>query len=173
MPAFNLRNEILKEHSKAQCIRIVDWVNASQEKFDALFHLFLTDEYRVVQRAAWPISYCVQAHPQFIHKHWNALLKNLQQPNLHNAVKRNSIRLMQDIYIPKKYQGTVMDICFRFLESPNEMVAIKAFSLTVLGNLAAQYPDIIPEVKLLIEDQLPNQTAAFKVRAKAFLKRFK
>jgi len=167
---FNLKATILKEHSKAQCTLIVNWVGQSQERFDELFHLFLHGEYRVVQRAAWPVSYCVIAHPNFISKHWAQLIKNLKQPNLHNAVKRNSIRLLQDIAIPKRYQGQLMDICFKYLESPTEAVAVKAFSLTVLKKLAQQYPEIIPEIKLLIEEQLPHQTPAFKVRAKMFLK---
>ena len=170
MATFNLRAAILKEHSKAQCTLIVNWVGLSQQRFDTLFHLFLHDEYRVVQRAAWPVSYCVIAHPQLITKHWKQLIKNLQQPNIHAAVKRNSVRLLQDIAIPKKYQGQIMDICFKYVASPTEAVAVKAFSLTVLTNLAKQYPEIIPEIKLLIEDQLPHQTAAFKVRAKVFLK---
>jgi hypothetical protein len=167
---FNLREAILKEHSKAQCTTIVNWVGANQQRFDKLFTLFLHDEYRVVQRAAWPVNYCVIAHPNFITKHWSSLIKNLQEYNLHNAVKRNSIRLLQDIAIPKKYQGQIMDICFKYVESPAEAVAIKAFSLTVLSNLANQYPEIIPEIKLLIEEQLGRQTAAFKSRAKLFLK---
>jgi hypothetical protein len=170
LAAFNLRDQILKEHSKVQCSKIVTWVGTSQLRFDQLFHLFLTDEYRVVQRAAWPVSYCVIAHPPFIKKHWPALIKNLQKPQLHNAVKRNSIRLLQDIDIPQKYQGAVMDICFKYVAAPTEAVAIKAFSLTVLGNLAKRYPEILPEIKLLIEEQLPRQTAAFKSRAKVFLK---
>ncbi|MEI9956637.1 MAG: hypothetical protein WDM90_10135 [Ferruginibacter sp.] len=89
---------------------------------------------------------------------------------MHDAVKRNSVRLLQDIPIPKKYQGEIMDICFKYLASPTEAVAVKAFSLTVLHQLSKQYPEIIPEIKLLIEEQLPHQTAAFKSRAKSFLK---
>ena len=170
MATFNLREEILKEHSKLQCTKIVNWVGSSQQRFDELFGLFLNDEYRVVQRAAWPVSYAVIAHPEFIIKHWSSLIKNLQKPNLHNAVKRNSIRLLQDITIPKKYQGQIMDICFKYVESPSEAVAVKAFSLTVLNNLAKLYPEILPELKLLIEDQLPHQTAAFRSRAKVLIK---
>lgn len=167
---FNLREEILSEHSKAQCNKIVDWVGDSADRFNQLFHLFLNDEYRVAQRAAWPVSYCVERHPEFISKNFSKLLKNLERPKLHDAIKRNSIRLLQYVDIPKKHQGAVMNICFQYLEAPHEAVAIKAFSLTVLGNLAKQYPEIIPEIKLLIEDQLPNQTAAFKARAKMVLK---
>ena len=59
-----------------------------------------------------------------------------------------------------------MNLCFQYLESPNEAVAIKASSLTILGNLAKKYPDIISEIKLLIKTQIDHQ------RAKKFLADF-
>ena len=168
--SFNLREEILKEHSKAHCLKIVKWIGDSQQRFDLLFHHFINDEYRVVQRAAWPVSYCVIAYPTLIRKHWSKLVKNLQKKDLHTAVKRNSVRLLQDISIPEKYQGEIMDICFRYIESPTETVAVKAFSLTVLENLSKKYPEILPELKLLINERLPYETAAFRSRAKKILK---
>lgn len=145
-------------------------MGSSQQRFDELFALFLADEYRVTQRAAWPVSYCVIAHPVFITKHWKKLISNLKQPNLHEAVKRNSVRFLQNMEIPEKYQGDLMDICFRYLESPAEALAVKVFSMTVLGNLAKIYPEIKPELKLLIEDQMPHQSAGFKSRGKKILK---
>ncbi len=163
---MNLRVEILQEHSKTQCTRIVNWVGNNQQRFDTLFHLFLNDEYRVVQRAAWPVSYCVKAHPEFISKHWKKLIDNLKKPNLHDAVKRNSIRLMQDIKLPEKYHGEIMDTCFKYLESPAEALAVKVFSMSVLENLSKIYPEIKPELLLIIKEQLPYQTAGFKSRAK-------
>lgn len=172
MPGFDLRTELLKEHSKIQCNKIVDWVGHSQQRFDELFLLFLNDEYRVVQRASWPVSYCVEAYPILIKKHFSKLIDKLQKPDQHDAIKRNAVRLLQHVSIPEKYQGHIMDICFKYVESPTEAVAIKAFSLTVLGNLSKLYPEILPELKLLIEEQLPHQTAAFKSRAKTILKQF-
>jgi hypothetical protein len=167
--SMDLREEILKEHSKKQCNKIVQWVGDSQKRFDELFHLFLTDEYRVIQRSAWPVSYCVIAHPQLIKHNFSKLVKNLHNGGLHNAVKRNSIRLLQHVDIPKKYQGEVLDICFRYVSSPGEPVAVKAFSLSVLSNLAKLYPEILPELKLVIEQQLPHQSMAFKTRVKKIL----
>ncbi len=170
MAPFMLRQEILKEHSKAQCTRLVKWVGDNQQRFDELFSLFLNDEYRVVQRAAWPVSYCTIAHPGFINKHWDKLIKNLEKPGLHDAVKRNSLKLLEAIDIPEKYHGAIMNICFNCLESPIATLAVKVYSMAVLGNMVAAYPEIIPELKLLIEDQLPHQTAGFKSRAKKVLK---
>jgi hypothetical protein len=167
---MKLRAEILKEHSKSQCTKIVRWVGNDQKRFDELFGLFLNDEYRVVQRATWPMSYCVIANPVLINKHWKKLIQKLQKPGIHDAVKRNSIRLLQDIAIPKKYQGDIMNICLAYIQSATEPVAVKVFSMSVLANLAKHYPEITPELKLIVEDQLPNQTIAFKSRAKKIFK---
>ncbi|MEJ7671291.1 MAG: hypothetical protein WKF59_00845 [Chitinophagaceae bacterium] len=70
--------------------------------------------------------------------------------------------MLQYVDIPENFQGEIMEICFSYVASPTEPVAVKAFSLTVLANLAKQYPEIMPEIKMLIDEQLPHQTAAFK-----------
>ena len=163
---MNLREELLKEHSKTQCTKIVNWVCSSQERFDELFECFVRNEYRIVQRAAWPLGYIVRAHPNLIRKHWSRFFSNLQQPNLHNAVKRNSLRFLQDIDIPKKYQGIAMDCCFKMLTAPDEAIAIKVFAMSVLDNLSRHYPDIRNEMKMIVLEQLPHQSTGFKSRAK-------
>ncbi len=167
---MDLRETILEEHSKAQTNKIVKWIGSDQKKFDQLFKLFLNDEYRVVQRAAWPLSYCVMSHPQLIQKHFTKLIKNLQKPGIGDSVKRNSVRLLQHIPIPAKLHGEIMNICFNYISDPQEKVAIKAFSLTVLQNLCRQYPEIKSELKTIIEDRWDYETVAFRSRAKKILK---
>ena len=167
---MNLRETILAEHSKANCNKIVTWVGDSQKRFDELFNLFLNSEYRINQRAAWPLSYCVIAHPYFISKHFAKLIKNLHKPGIHDSVKRNTARLLQHISIPKEFHGEIMDLCFHYLSSPTEPVAVKAFSLTILQNLSKQYPEIKNEIRLIIEERWEHETAAFHSRAKKFLK---
>lgn len=170
---MKLRETILAEHSKANCDRITKWIGYNQQRFDELFHLFIHDEYRVVQRAAWPLSYSVTAHPQLIKKHFGKLISNLKKPKLHDSVKRNSIRLLRQITIPKRFHGEVMNLCFNYISSADEAAAIKAFSLTVLQNLSHQYPGIKQELKTIIEDRWDYESAAFKSRAKKILKELK
>jgi hypothetical protein len=167
---MNLREQLLKEHSKANCNKIVQWIGASKQRFDELFKLFLSDEYRVVQNAAWPLSYCVIAHPQLIKKHFAKLVSNLARPGIQSAVKRNTMRLLQNIEVPKKYHGVLMDACFKYITVPGEAIAVKIFSLTVLEKLAKQYPEIVPELKLVIEENYEHASAGFKSRAKKILR---
>lgn len=169
---MNIKTALLKEHSKKQCAAIVKWIGKSPERFADLMKCFFEGEYRVTQRAAWPMSYCVEKYPELIKPYYKKLLANLNKPGLHDSIPRNTLRLLQYVEIPEKFHGQVMDVCFRYISSPAEAVAIKAFSITVLQNLAKQYPEIINEIKLVIEERWDYETVAFKTRAKKLLKEF-
>jgi len=168
---MDLRQQILKEHSKAQTLKIVNWIGSDQSRFDKLFNLFLNDLPMVVQRAAWPLSYAVVAHPIFIKKHFKKLLHNLDKPGIHNAVRRNTVRLLDEVEIPSKYEGDIMNRCFDYLLDPKEMAAVKAHSLTILNKLSAKYPEIKTELITIIEENWEREGAAFRARAKRILRK--
>lgn len=168
--ATELKDILLLRHSRAQCQAAVNWVGDQQSRFDVLFSFFAGSDALLSQRAAWALSYCVQAHPAFITKHWKALLNILSDSLHHPAIRRNGFRLMQDLRIPKRYQGKAMDLCFRWIEKPGEPVAIKAFAVTVLYRLSIDYPEIIPEIRTVIEAVMPHESIAFRNRAGKLLK---
>jgi hypothetical protein len=170
---MNLLAMLEAGHSKKQCDLIVSHIGKDKDRFAELVKLFLKGEYRITQRAAWPLSYCVRQHPELISPYFKSLLDNLDKPGNHVAVVRNTMRLLQDVDIPKKYQGRVMNSCFDFIQSPETPIAVKAFSLTVLQHLSGEYPDILPELKLIIDEQWEQAPPAFRSRAKKILKNMK
>lgn len=170
---MNLREEILTEHSKAQAHKILNWIGASQKRMDELVHLFTTDEYRVVQRAAWPIGLLAETQPQLLQKHLPLFVQLLRKPGLHNAVRRNITRILQYLQIPEELKGDVMDACFSFICDVQEKAAVKAFSLTILEQLAVEYPEILPEIITIIEERWDYETAAFHSRARKIVKKKK
>ena len=168
---MNLREAILKEHSKAQALKIADWVGNNEKHFALLMHLFLKDEYRVVQRSAWIVSMVADRHPSLLHSHFNAMVKRMEEQNLPVAVKRNVIRILQDIPIPKKLQGAIMDICFHFLSDPKEAIAVRCFSMTVLANLSKDHREIKNVLNSVVKWALEEKpSAGFRARARKILK---
>lgn len=165
---MDLRKTILKEHSKENCLKIVQWVGNNDKRFDRLLHVFYEGDYRLAQRAAWPVSVCVENNPVLVEGKLPALVKELEKEGKHDAVKRNILRIINHVVIPKKLEGVIMQRCFEYLSSNSEPVGIKAFSLHILFKLSKRYPEIVPEIKLLINDQVMHQTAAFKSAAKKF-----
>ena len=170
---MDLQILLAAEHSKKQCDRIVKYIGANPERFGQLVQIFFRGEYRITQRAAWPLSYCVRLHPELIRPYFKPLLDNLARKDIHVAVIRNTLRLLQDVDIPKRYHGRVMSICFDFIQSVDTPIAVKAFSLTVLQHLAVDYPEIRGELRLIIEEQWEQATPAFRSRARRILKGMK
>ncbi|CAN5138396.1 hypothetical protein BH09BAC3_BH09BAC3_32040 [soil metagenome] len=163
--------EILeKGHSKAITSKIVKHVGHNPVLFRELVGVFLAGPYRITQRAAWPLSICVVNHPKLVKPYLKAIIKYLDHPGIHDAVKRNTVRFLQFIDIPKSLQGRVVDICFGFLSNPREPIAVRVFSMTVLANLAKQHPELKDELKIYIEDHLPFGGPAFRSRGYKILK---
>jgi len=122
--------------------------------------LFFNGTYRVTQRAAWAVGWSADKHPELIKPYLEPLLRNLEQP-VHDAVKRNSIRLLENLEIPEDLMGIATDTCFRFLNSPGEAIAIRVYAMSVLCNICKKEPDLKEELRLCIESQLPFSSAAF------------
>ncbi|HEY6974752.1 MAG TPA: hypothetical protein VH396_00605, partial [Chitinophagaceae bacterium] len=130
---------------------------------------FLANEYRLAQRAAWSVSWAARKKPELIKPYIKDLVAQLSRTDVHNAVIRNSVRVLEETEIPESLHGDVMNACFGFIEKPSVPVAIKAFSLTTLFNLSKYYPEIKGELKLIIENNWNNESAAFKSRGKKIL----
>lgn len=166
---LNIKVELLKENTRQQAVKIADYACLSTNNFNELMQCFLSNEYRVAQRAAWSVSYAATKKPSMIQPHIKDLVAMLGRKDVHDAVIRNSVRILQKIQIPEEFHGDVMNACFAFIEDVTCPVAIKAFSLTTLENLCKNYPEIKHELKLIIEERWENETPAFKSRAKKIL----
>ncbi|HTR80669.1 MAG TPA: hypothetical protein VMM58_03495 [Bacteroidota bacterium] len=167
---MDLKAEILREHSKRQSIRLSHWVGNDPRRFTQLMEVFLKGEYRATQRAAWIIKHCADEHPQLIVPYLNVMLDRMREPGVHVAVKRNVVRIIQDIEIPRLLVGKIATICFDLLSSAREPIAVKVFSMTVLANIARKEPDLKKEIRLLIEQQMPTGSAGFRSRGTKLLK---
>lgn len=166
---MDIKKELLKEHSKRQTTKVVNYIGDDPGRFNSLIKIFLEGPYRVTQRAAWPLSYCVAAHPQLIKPHLKSVLKMLEKKDVHVAVKRNILRFLQDIEIPRRYYGFVTDHCFSMMD-PKETIAVRVFAMTVLAHIAKEEPDLKKELRIVIEDQVPYASAGYLSRARKVLK---
>ena len=169
---MNIREALLedKTQNKERALQVAEYACSSSKRFEELMQCFLANEYRLAQRAAWSVSWAAKKNPAMIKPHLNKLVEQLSRTEVHDAVIRNSIRILEEIEIPEPLHGKVMNACFEFVEQPATPIAIKAFALTTLFNLSKHYPEIKPELKLIIEDRIDNETAAFKSRGKKILK---
>jgi hypothetical protein len=167
---MNLRDEILKEHSKRQALKIAAWIGPDKRRFKQLMELFLEGEYRVTQRSAWIVGCCADRYPFLIAPWLGAMIKRMQDPGVHGAVKRNVVRILQFVEIPKQLLGSVVSLCFDYLASADEAIGVRALSMTVLLNASEKEPELRKELQSSIEQMLPNAGPAIQARARHVLK---
>jgi hypothetical protein len=167
---MNLKEEILQEHSKEQAVRIASFCAESQQQFDALVPLFLEGDYRITQRASWSLSAAARLRPELLKKHFTMLATLLDKDELHDAVKRNVLKIFSELPFPKRLHGKILSRCFELVEDFKSPIAVKAYALITLEKMTAFYPQIIPELKLLVSERAIQESAAFNARAKRIMK---
>jgi len=167
---MDLTKEILQIKSKESVDDLAKHLTKDTGDFHQLMKIFLGSNTRITPRAAWIMSKCHDINPHLVKPFIPDMVKNLQN-DVPDGVKRSTLRALQNVKIPTNIQGVLTSICFKFLNSPAEAVAIKVFSMTVLSNIAEKYPDLKTEIKLIIEDQMPYGSAGFKSRGRKILKK--
>ena len=170
---MDLREEALREHSKRQVKKMAAWIGNNEDRFRQFLLLFLYDEYRVVQRISWVLSEIAESHPKLVEKNMGRIIKRLDDPDIHTAAKRNVIRVLQFLNIPKKYHARVFDHCLKFMGDPKKTIAVRVFSMTVAAKIAELYPELAKEVIECINVSMKSSSAGLCSRSKKELSKLK
>ncbi len=170
---MNIQVALLKEHSRKQAEKIASYIGKDQKKFSELVNYFLSSNYLLAQRAAFSVNLTAEKNPVLIKKHLPKILKNLEKQSIHDAVKRNTLRLLPLVEIPEKLHGATIQLSFNFLQDKKEPIAIRVFAMSVLHKMCITYPELGNELIPIIEIEMgQNPKPAFASRGKKILKSF-
>ncbi len=152
-------------HNKEQRDKIIDFIGSSSLKMKELMYFFLDEElhWRFNQRAAWPIGIIGRKFPDLIDPYLKEMVKRLGNAK-HDAVNRNIVRIFEKISIPKGIEGELYDKCFYFLNHPEQPIAVRCFSITVLFKIAKKYKEMLPELRETLLLYEGEGSAGFKNR---------
>lgn len=167
---MDIAKELAKGHFRTITSKVVEYVGNNNARFKVLVNLFFQGPYRITQRASWPLGIIASRHPALILPYLGRLVKFIEKEGVHDAVKRNSFRILQFTDIPKSKHASLIDLCFRTLENSDEAVAIRVFAMTTLSRIIRGYPELQNELRIIIEDELPYAKPAFRSRGLRTLK---
>ncbi len=166
---MNIREILSSGQSKANTTAIVEYIGGDPERFAVLMSIFFKGEYRPTQRAAWPISVAAEKRPELLRPYLSKLVDQLPLTEVHSAVKRNVVRLLQYVEIPKRLQGKVYSHCLDLIADPGETIAVRAFAITVAERIAGDEPALREELRLVVSQNMAGATAAIRVRTRRIL----
>jgi hypothetical protein len=151
----NTYNLLSTNHSKAIITHISNTIGNNQSLFDELIDCFFSNEYRIVQRAVWVVTSVAIKYPMLIEKHYVKLIELMDDTSMHNAITRNITKIFKELPIPEKYEGAIIDKCFKIIESDYFDIAPQAFSIHILIKYKKKHPELFKELKELLQIRLP------------------
>lgn len=151
--------------SKSNTLKIMKYVGDDKARYKKLVDLFLKGDVLMRQRAIWPLGEIACENPKMVLPHLEKLINTLDEPNLHPAIPRNVLRFCQQMEVPEKYHGKLVDKCFQYIHTTTLPIAIRAFAITTCANVCKHYPELKNELMLVL-DELKKypQPAALTVR---------
>lgn len=167
---MDLRKHLSRSGAIGELTKMGDDLGSNIPLFKALVDIYIEGPYELTHRAAHVINIITARYPQMIQPHLKRIITHLEKPGVHDAYRRNTIRMLQWIELPRIFQGLILDICFRYLQDKKEAIAIKVFSMSVISKIASDEPSLLAELSIILEDQLPYAGPAFRSRAAKVLR---
>ena len=171
MHSDTLEQEILKEHSRRQVVRIGTWVGRNRRRFGRLMGYYLHGETVVSQRSAWIMSYCGERHPHLLDGWLPKILSKVEEEGNHIAVKRNALRVLRFVEFPHRILGKVVTICFNELENPDSPVAVRVYAMDLLLTILEDEPDLANEILAVVRCMLPQAGPGLSVCIRRTMKK--
>ncbi|MCB0642433.1 MAG: hypothetical protein KDC44_12375 [Phaeodactylibacter sp.] len=166
---MDIETNLQQPQSKTDALAIRDYVGRNPERMAELMGYFLGPDQKMAQKAAWAFMHIADANLDLV-RPYTADLVYVLGKEVHVAVHRNGARILAELDIPEELMGIAADHCFRLLMDPKVTVAVRVHAMTILWQICKKEPDLAPELKLVLEDQLPHGSAGFKNRGQKILK---
>ena len=160
----------MQELSRCHMDYVAHCIGDSKKEFERLMLIVLHGKEPVVQRAAWAMDACIEAHPELLSPYVETLIDALPQFSNY-GVKRQIVKALSVRDIPEKLEGQLADLCFDWLQSSAMPVAIKVHCMQILANITTRYPDLAVELQTVIREQMPRNSVGFASRGRKILKR--
>jgi hypothetical protein len=156
-----LKFQLQVEHSKKNTNFIVQEIQAKNLDLKDVFKVIKKNETLFSQRAAWVISSLSDQNNYLLKPYYQELI-SLIDSKYHDAVLRATFRILSTMKILEKDQGFVFETGINFLNDKHTAVAIKAWAIDVLMQIATPYPELQNEILLSIKPQLLNASSGLK-----------
>ncbi len=160
---------LMMESSRRNTDLVADLILKKPELFDQLFRILLKDEGPVSWKAAWVADVVSEKRPDLLKPYIEEIVSHLEKFS-HDGTKRESLRMLARSPLPEEQLGLLIKLCFDWLTSSNESVAVKMFSMEILYRISLQEPEMKKELADSIAWRMQEETPGFRSHGKRLLK---
>jgi hypothetical protein len=164
-----LEELLMVENSRRNTDLVASLVLQKPELFGELMRIYLKNEEPVSRRAAWVADVVTEKNPELLIPFIEEISFRMRNFT-HDGMKRESLKMLSRSPLPKKNLGHFITVCFDWLTSGKESVAVKMFSMEILYRISQKVPEIKKELADSIEWRIQEESPGFLAHAKKLLK---
>src|SRR5688572_12469411 len=124
---MDLRKALSENHTLILMKSIKKYVGDDKKRFSELIGYSLSDNPILAPRASWAAIHAGDKRQDLLNPWIGKMVKHIPK-SVHSSVKRNFLRLFQDIIIPEKYRGELIETCYKLVLSQKEPIAVRVFA---------------------------------------------
>lgn len=162
---MNIKEQLLVEISRKNTDFIAHYIGNNPNLFKEVLDLIFSGKPPLPLRAAWVVTAVTDKHPELLKPYLKKIISNLKKFE-HPGTRRNLLRYISYNEIPKNMEGILYDTCYQYVLSKDEPPAVKVYSMQIMYNIALKEPELLREVKLIVEGYLDHDSAAIKSRSR-------
>lgn len=140
--------------------------------FRKLIDYSFSDDKKLAFKASWTLTKACDKAPEMIYPYLKKIIPELDRIE-NDSVRRSFLRILSFTgidKIDKEQHGILADHCFRALNSAFSPIAVKAYAMEILFNLAVKYPELAYELTASV-NMLRDEAAGIKARGRIILKK--
>ncbi len=167
----NKVEELLFDSSKQAVINASIVIDGDEKLFGEMMDVALSQTPKISSRATRSICEVILKDSTVAIPYFKKILSVLPTVRDESLVF-NYLRIFALSPLPEDEDdlGWLTKICFDWLGTNVERIAIKVYALDILERTAEKYPEISPELIAIIKTQMPHLSPGFKSRGKKALK---
>ncbi|MDX1685102.1 MAG: hypothetical protein R3275_07685 [Saprospiraceae bacterium] len=159
---------LLREHSKANSMEVVQLLESGKASLRDLIQLFSSNDKLIAQRASTTVNHYFSRHTDEITSCMDIFLEAMDR-SIHPSIRRNVMRLLQFVDIPEQYRAPILNRAYEYLLNPKTPIAVQVFSLQVIANISQNHQDLKAEL-LSALDIIEQPSCALEARVKRVIK---
>ncbi|WP_158973449.1 adenylosuccinate lyase [Cellulophaga sp. L1A9] len=172
-------------HSREKRAEMATLVSTNPYLIAPLLEIAFTTDDPISCKASWVLEFSAKENLPYLFPYLNLFTANLATVHLDSSVRPMAkiCEYLTKSYfsktpnntqkaLTKKHLEKITSVCFDWLIS-DQKVAAQAYAMTSLLLLGEKFKWILPELKVILEKNYPEGSAAYKARARLTLAKIK
>lgn len=167
---MDIKEFLLSSISRSNADYAAHWAADSEENFNTLYQLIYSDNLKLAWRSAWVLEKTQIIYPELFHE--QLLLEIIEAlPHFkHDGSKRCLLLIIFRSPLPEPIPVNLINLCFDWMVSPQESIAVQGNSMRLLEKICMQEPDLKNEMIACLSGDLSIYSKGYQSSARKVVK---